>query len=231
MKTIGLIGGMSWQSTVHYYELLNQAVQARLGGHHSAKCLVASVDFGEVEPLQRAGRWEELGRMLNRAALTLERAGADVLVLCANTMHKMADAMMAGVHVPLLHIGDVTAEKVLAAGLRRVGLLGTRYTMEQDFYKRRLSEGHGLEVLVPGRPDRDEVNRVIFEELVLGRVEPASRARYQAVVGRLVEAGAEGIIAGCTEIGMLLSQADVSVPLFDTTRIHALAAVEWSLAS
>lgn len=231
MKTIGLVGGVSWQSTAHYYELLNRMVQARRGGHHSARCLVVSVDFGEVEPLQRAGRWDDLGRMLNGAARALERGGADIVLLCANTMHKVADAMMSGVHVPLLHIADVTAEAVRAAGLRRVGLLGTRYTMEQDFYSRRLAERHGLEVLVPEKDDRDEVDRVIFEELVLGRVEPASRARYQAIIGRLARAGAQGVIAGCTEIGMLVSQADVEVPLFDTTRIHAEAAVGWALAT
>lgn len=231
MKTIGLVGGMSWLSTVHYYELLNREVAARLGGHHSARCLLASVDFGEVEPLQRAGRWDELGRMLNDAARALERGGAGAIVLCANTMHKVADAMMAGVRIPLLHIADATADRVHAAGLGRVGLLGTRYTMEQDFLTRRLAERHGLEVLLPEKEDRDEVNRVIFEELVLGKVEPASRARYQAIIARLVKAGAQGIVAGCTEIGMLLSQPDVEVPLFDTTPIHALAAVDWALGA
>lgn len=228
MKTIGVVGGMSWQSTVHYYELVNQLVAARLGGHHSARCLVASVDFGEVEPLQRAGRWDELGRMLNGVARALERGGADVVVLATNTMHKVADAMMAGVSVPLLHIADVTAERMRKVGLRRVGLLGTRYTMEQDFYRGRLAE-YGLEVLVPEQEDRVEVNRVIYEELVLGKVEPRSRERYQAVVARLAKAGAQGVVAGCTEIGMLISQADVPLPLFDTTRIHAEAAVEWAL--
>lgn len=231
MKTIGLVGGMSWLSTVHYYELLNREVQARRGGHHSAKCLVASVDLGEVEPLQRAGRWEDLGRMLNGAARALERGGADGVILCANTMHKVADAMMAGVRIPLLHIADATADRVHAAGLRRVGLLGTRYTMEQDFLTRRLAARHGLEVRLPQQQDWDEVNRVIFEELVMGKVEPASRARYQAIIGRLVADGAQGIVAGCTEIGMLLSQRDVEVPLFDTTEIHALAAVDWALGS
>ena len=226
MKTIGLVGGMSWESSAHYYRLLNEAVKARLGGLHSARCILASVDFGEIEPLQRAGRWEELGRILNRAALGLERAGAELLVLCANTMHKVADQMMAGVGIPLVHIADVTADRVGAAGVRRVALLGTRYVMEQDFYRERLSERHGLEVMVPGAADRDEVNRVIFEELVLGRIEPRSKARYVAIMEALVGAGAEGVIAGCTEIGMLVTQADLSVPLFDTTEIHALAAVQ-----
>lgn len=230
MKTIGLVGGMSWESSAHYYRLLNEAVKARLGGLHSAKCILASVDFAEVEPLQRADRWEEAGALLNRAALGLERAGVELLLLCANTMHKVAEQMMRGVRVPLVHIADVTAERVRAAGVRRVALLGTRYVMEQDFYRRRLADQHGLEVLVPGPADRAEVNRVIFEELVLGRVLPASKARYLAVISDLVAAGAEGVIAGCTEIPMLLGPDDVSVPLFDTTRIHALAAVERAFA-
>lgn len=230
MKTIGLIGGMSWESSAHYYALVNRLVKERLGGFHSARVLLHSVDFGEVEPRQRADRWDELGALLNGAALALERGGADFIVVCANTMHKVADALMAGVRIPLLHIADVTAAQVKAAGVRTVGLLGTRYTMEQDFYRRRLAERHGLEVLVPDAADRAEVNRVIFEELVLGRVEAASRARYQEVVGRLARAGAQGVIAGCTEIGMLLSPADVPLPLFDTTEIHARAAIELALS-
>ncbi len=229
MKTIGLIGGMSWESSAHYYRLLNEAVRARLGGLHSARCLLASVDFAEIEPLQRAGRWDEAGALLNQAALGLERAGAELLVICANTMHKVADRTMRGVRIPLLHVADVTAERVLAAGLRRVALLGTRYTMEQEFYRRRLEERFGLEVLVPGQADRDEVNRIIFEELCLGRIEPRSKARYVAIMEGLVAAGAEGVIAGCTEITMLVQQPDVSVPLFDTTELHALAAVERAL--
>ena len=230
MKTIGLIGGMSWESTAHYYRLLNEAVKARLGGLHSAKCLLASVDFAEIEPLQRAGRWDEAGDILNRAALGLERAGADLLLICANTMHKVAEQTLRGVRIPLVHIADATAARVRAAGVRRVALLGTRYVMEQDFYRQRLADRYGLEVLVPGPADRAEVNRVIFEELCLGRTEPASKARYVAIMEALVRDGAEGIIAGCTEITMLVQQPDVSVPLFDTTEIHALAAVERALA-
>jgi aspartate racemase len=230
VKTLGLIGGISWQSSAHYYELLNQTVQARLGGHHSAKCLLFSVDFAEIEAHQRAGRWDELGRILNSAALALQRGGSAAILVCANTMHKVADAMMEGIEIPLLHIADVTAAAVRKAGLRRVGLLGTRYTMEQDFYTRRLTERHGLEVLTPEKGDRDEVNRVIFEELVHGRMEAASRKRYVEIIGRLAQAGAQGVIAGCTEIGMLISQSDVDLPLFDTTRIHALAAVDWALS-
>jgi aspartate racemase len=230
MKTIGLVGGMSWESSAHYYRLLNEAVRARLGGLHSARCILASVDFADIEPLQRSDRWDEAGAILNRAALGLERAGAELLLLCANTMHKVADRVMAGVRIPLVHIADVTAERVRAAGLRRVALLGTRYVMEEDFYRGRLAERHGLEVLVPGPADREEVNRVIFEELVLGRIEPRSKARYLAIMEALAGAGAEGVIAGCTEIGMLVAQPDVRVPLFDTTAIHALAAVDRALA-
>lgn len=229
MKTIGLVGGMSWESTAHYYRLINEAVKARLGGLHSAQLVLASVDFAEVEPLQRADRWEEAGEILNRAALGVERAGADLLVLCANTMHKVADRMMRGVGIPLLHIADVTGARVAGAGVRKVGLLGTRYTMEQDFYRARLEERFGLEVLVPGPAERAEVNRIIFEELCLGKVEPASKARYLAVIEALVGAGAGGVIAGCTEITMLVQQPDVTVPLFDTTELHALAAVERAL--
>lgn len=230
MKTIGLIGGMSWESSAHYYRLVNEAVKGRLGGLHSARCILSSVDFAEIEPLQRAGRWEEAGAILNRAALGLERAGADLLLICANTMHKVADQAMRGVGIPLVHIVDVTAEAVRAGGLRRVALLGTRYVMEEDFYRRRLVERHGLEVSVPAPPDREEVHRVIFEELVLGRVEPRSKARYLAIMNGLVAAGAQGVVAGCTEIGMLVGPRDLDVPLFDTTEIHALAAVERALA-
>jgi aspartate racemase len=229
MKTIGLVGGMSWESTAHYYRLVNEAVKARLGGLHSASCLIASLDFATIEPLQRAGRWDDAGAILNEAALGLERAGADLLLLCANTMHKVAAQMMTGVQIPLLHVADATAERVRAAGVRRVALLGTRYTMEEDFYLRRLSERHGLEVLVPGPGDRLEVNRVIFEELVLGRLEPRSKKRFISIMEELARGGAQGIIAGCTEISMLVGERDVSVPFFDTTAIHAHAAVDLAL--
>jgi aspartate racemase len=229
MKTIGLIGGMSWESSDHYYRLINELVKARLGGLHSARCVLASLDFAEIEPLQRAGSWDEAGAILHRAALALERAGADVLLICANTMHKVADHVTRGLGIPLLHIADVTAARVRAAGLRRVALLGTRYVMEQDFYRERLA-GHGLEVRVPGPDDRQEVNRVIFEELVVGKVLPASKARYLAVMQEMAAGGAEAVIAGCTEIGMLVQQRDLAVPLFDTTELHAQAAVDWALA-
>ena len=230
MKTIGLVGGMSWESSTHYYRLINEAVKARLGGLHSAKCVLASVDFAEIEPLQRAARWADAGAILNAAALGLERAGADLLLICANTMHKVADDVVRGVRIPLVHVADVTADRVQAAGVRRAALLGTRYVMEQDFYRERLSRRHGLEVVVPSPADQGEVNRVIFEELVLGRVEARSRERYVAIAEGLVKGGAEAVIAGCTEITMLVQQRHLPVPLFDTTEIHALAAVERALA-
>ncbi|HEY6003174.1 MAG TPA: aspartate/glutamate racemase family protein [Anaeromyxobacter sp.] len=230
MKTIGLIGGMSWESSLLYYRLINEMVHQRLGGLHSARCILSSVEFAEIEALQREGRWDEAGAILNRAALGLERAGAEVLLICANTMHKVADEVMRGVRIPLLHIVDVTAERVRAAGLERVALLGTRYVMDEEFYRRRLEERHGLEVLVPGPEDRREVNRIIFEELVLGRAEPASKARFLAIVEALAGQGAQGVIAGCTDFSILVSQADLATPLFDTTELHARAAVEWALA-
>jgi aspartate racemase len=229
MKTIGLVGGMSWESSLHYYRLLNEGVKARLGGLHSARCILSSIDFAELEPLQRAGRWDEAGAMLNRVLRGLARAGAELVLICANTMHKVADQAMEGISLPLVHLVDVAGEGVRAAGLSRVALLGTRYTMEDDFYRGRLAARHGLDVRVPGPEDRAEVHRIIFEELVLGRVLPASRERYAAVVERLVAEGAQGVIAGCTEIPMLLGPADVRVPYFDTTALHAERAVELSL--
>jgi len=221
---------MSWESSLHYYRLVNEGVKARLGGLHSARCILSSIDFGELEPLQREGRWEEAGAMLNRAALGLERAGAALVLICANTMHKVAEETMAGVRIPLVHLVDVAGAKVRAAGISRVALLGTRYTMEDDFYRGRLAARHGLDVRVPGPADRAEVHRVIYEELVLGRVVPASRARYAAIVERLVAEGAQGVIAGCTEIPMLLGPGDVPVPYFDTTALHAEAALDLALA-
>jgi aspartate racemase len=231
MKTIGLLGGMSWESSLHYYRLLNELVKARLGGLHSARCILSSVEFAQIEQFQREGRWDEAGAVLNGAALGLERAGADVLLICANTMHKVADQVMRGVGIPLLHIVDVTAERVRASGIRKVLLLGTRYVMEEDFYRERLARRHGLEVLVPDAADRQEVNRVIFEELVLGRLEPASRKRYLDIIGATARQGAEAVIAGCTEIGLLVKPDDLGMPLFDTAELHARAAVDWALAT
>jgi aspartate racemase len=224
MRTIGLLGGMSWESSALYYRLLNEAVRARLGGLHGARCVLLSVDFAEIERLQATGEWDRAGELLAADAKALEAAGADLVVLCTNTMHKVADALTAVLDVPLLHIGDVTAEAVRAAGLLRVGLLGTAFTMEQPFLVDRLA-GHGLDVLVPEPDDRAEVHRVIYDELCLGVVREESRAVYRDVVHRLVARGAEGVILGCTEIELLLSDGDVEVPLFPTTRLHVDAAV------
>jgi aspartate racemase len=229
MKTIGMIGGMSWESSIEYYRILNEAVKERLGGLHSARSLMFSVDFAEIEALQRAGRWQAATRIMIEAARSVEAGGADFLIICTNTMHKMAEAVQQSIGIPLLHIADATAGAIQARGLRRLGLLGTRFTMEQAFYCGRLVEKHALEVLVPGPADREIVHRVIYDELVLGRIEPASKVEYLRIIDRLAQAGAEGIILGCTEIGLLVSQADSTLPLFDTTRIHALAAVQYAL--
>ena len=229
IKTIGMIGGMSWESSLEYYRIINEAIKERLGDLHSAKSLMYSVDFAEIELLQREGRWKEATRNMIEAARAVEAGGADFLIICTNTMHKMANEVQQSIAIPLLHIADATAEVVKAGGLQRVGLLGTRFTMEQDFYRGRLVEKYGLDVLVPQEADREIVHRVIYDELVLGRIEPASKAEYLRIIANLAQAGAEGIILGCTEIGLLVSQQDCSLPLFDTTRIHALAAVEYAL--
>jgi aspartate racemase len=229
MRTIGLIGGMSWESSAEYYRLINEAVKVRLGGLHSARSVLLTVDFAEIEAMQAAGRWDEAGAVLAESARNLERAGADCLVLCTNTMHRVADAITAAVAIPFIHIADATASAIEAQGLRRVGLLGTRFTMEEAFYRGRLADQHGLEVLVPEADDRVIVNRVIYEELCLGAIREESRAQYRAIMNRLVERGAEGIILGCTEITLLVTQADNAVPLFDTARLHALAAVDFAL--
>ncbi|MBI5104637.1 MAG: aspartate/glutamate racemase family protein [Solirubrobacterales bacterium] len=230
MRTIGMLGGMSWESSIEYYRLVNEEVRDRLGGLHSAPCVLHSVDFAPIEELQRAGDWDAAGARLAEHARQLERGGADLLVLCTNTMHKVADAVAGAVGIPFVHIADATALRLREAGVQRVGLLATRYTMEQDFYRGRLQERHGLEVLVPGEDDRGEVHRVIYEELCLGRVEPPSHARYVAVMEDLVARGAEAIVLGCTEIGLLVGDGDASVPLFDTTRLHVAAAVDAALA-
>ncbi|MEW5871032.1 MAG: aspartate/glutamate racemase family protein [Chloroflexota bacterium] len=229
MKMIGLIGGMSWESSLEYYRLVNQAVKARLGGLHSARCLMYSVDFAEIEVLQHEGRWAEAGQALVSAAQGLERGGADFLVLCTNTMHKLAGEIQAGTRLPLLHIADAAARRIQQAGLRRIGLLGTRFTMQEDFYRGRLAQQFGLEVLIPDAGDRQEVHRVIYDELVLGEIRPASRDAYLRIIERLVAGGAQGVILGCTEIGLLVRDGDCAVPLFDTTRIHAEEAVDYAL--
>lgn len=229
MKTIGLIGGMSWQSSMEYYRIINEAVCDRLGGHHSAKILIYSLDFAEIEPLQYQGRWEEATRLMIAAARKVENGGADFLIICTNTMHKMAEEIQKHINIPLLHIVDATAEKIKAQQLRRIGLLGTKFTMEEDFYKGRLINKHGLDVIVPNEQEREIVHRVIYDELCLGEIKPSSRAQYIRIMDNLVGNGAEGIILGCTEIGLLVGGEEGQVPLFDTTRIHAIAAVEYAL--
>jgi aspartate racemase len=228
MKTIGLIGGMSWESTVPYYRLINEAIKARLGGLHSAKIVLYSVDFHEIEQWQREGDWDAAGQSLAHVASTLQSAGADLLVLCTNTMHKVAPAIEAVVSIPLLHVVDATAADIRAAGFHKVGLLGTRFTMEQAFYTDRLKQC-GLQVLTPDQASRDIVHRVIYEELCLGVIRDESRDLYRRVMADLVEQGAEAIILGCTEISMLVGASDATVPLFDTTSIHARKAVEMAL--
>lgn len=230
MKTIGLIGGMSWESTIPYYRQINQRIKQQLGGLHSGKIILYSVDFAEIEELQRSGDWDKAGALLADAAVKLQSAGAECLVLCTNTMHKVAAAIEAAVAVPLLHIADATAEAIHAAGLRKVALLGTRFTMEQDFYKKRLTEHYGLEVLVPDEAGRTLVHQVIYQELCLGVVNQTSRLQYQQIMADLVTQGAEAIILGCTEIGLLVSAEDSSVPLFDTTALHAQKAADYSLS-
>ena len=227
-RLIGMLGGMSWESTAQYYRLANELVRDRLGGLHSARILLASLDFAEIERLQVAGDWERAGQLLAEEAARLERAGAELLLLCTNTMHKVADQVQAAIGIPLLHLADTTAAAVQAAGMRTVGLLATAFTMEQDFYRDRL-RGNGVRVLVPAAPDRAEVHRVIYEELCLGVLREESRQVYRQVIDRLVADGAEGVILGCTEIELLISAADSPVPVFPTTRLHVEAAVDASL--
>ena len=227
-RVIGMLGGMSWESSAEYYRLANELVRDRMGGLHSARIVLSSVDFADVEALQVAGRWDEAGALLAEAATAVEAAGAELLLLCTNTMHKVADEVQAAVRIPLLHLIDVTAIAVHAAGLSTVGLLGTAFTMEQDFYRDRLAR-HGLQVLVPPADDRAEVHRVIYEELCVGEVRDESRSAYRDVIARLVDAGAEGILLACTEIELLIGQADSPVPVFPTTRLHVQAAVDAAL--
>lgn len=229
MKTIGLLGGMSWESSLEYYRLINTITKEQLGGLHSAPCVLYSVDFAQIEQLQQAGQWAEAAAVLTAAAQKLEKAGADFWLLCTNTMHKVADEIQSQMNIPFLHIADATAAQIQAAGLKKIGLLGTRYTMEQNFYKGRLIEQFGLEVLVPEPDGRDIVHHIIYEELCLGVIQESSRQQYQAIIQQLVAAGAEGIILGCTEIELLIQQPHSPVPLFPTTSIHAQAAVAYAL--
>lgn len=229
MKTIGLIGGMSWESSAQYYALINRAVRDRLGPPHSAKTIMHSVDFGEVERLQHLGEWDLLGDMLAESARNIEAGGADCIVLCTNTMHKLSARIEAASKLPFLHIADATGAAIAARGHKKVALLGTVFTMEQDFYCGRLNRNFGLNVIVPDDEDRAVVHRIIYDELVNGRIEAQSRAAYRDVITRLVQRGAQGVILGCTEIGLLVDQSDSAVPLFDTTELHAHAAVEFAL--
>jgi aspartate racemase len=229
MKTIGLIGGMSWESSAQYYRIINQQVRDQLGGVHSARSLMFSVDFGEIERLQHDGNWTVLTAEMIEAAQRLERGGADFFLLCTNTMHRMADEVAASVAIPLLHIADPTAKKIKASGYSRVGLLGTAFTMEQDFYKGRLEGKFGLQVIVPDDKDRQVVHEVIYKELVAGQVLSTSRSAYRDIIARLAERGAQAIILGCTEIMLLVQPEDSAVPLFDTTTLHAQAAVQQAL--
>ena len=229
MRTIGLIGGMSWESTAQYYRLINEMVKTRLGGFHSAKLILYSVDFYEIERLQHAGDWTGTGAILAQAARSLQAGGADFLVLCTNTMHKLADAIECAVEIPLLHIVDALADEIKHSGMTKVGLLGTRFTMEQAFYKDRLHEQHGIDVVIPHDADREIVHRVIFEELCMGNIFDKSRTEYRHIIHQLVKSGAQGVILGCTEISMLIGAEDSPVPVFDTTLIHARKAVDWAL--
>jgi aspartate racemase len=231
LKTIGLLGGMSWESTATYYRLLNEGVRARLGGLHSAKILLHSVDFHEIDAHMRAGAWDAAGAQLADAARALQAAGAGCMLIGTNTLHRVAPAVAAAISVPLLHVADATAAPIRAAGLSTVGLLGTRFVMEQDFYRARLSGQHGLGVLVPDAADREVIHRIIFEELVLGRRIAASREALRRIMAELVARGARGIILGCTEFSLLLDATDASVPLYDTTSLHATQALDWALGS
>ncbi len=229
MKTIGLIGGLSWESSIEYYRIINQETQKRLGGVHSARCLLYSFDFGEIEALQAAGDWDGASERMVDAARRLQSAGADCIVICSNTMHLMADAVEAAAALPLIHIADATAAPIMAKGLQRVGLLGTSFTMERDFYRGRMSERFGLDVQIPNAAGRAIVHDIIYEELVRGIIRDESRRRYQALIEGLADAGAEAVILGCTEIGLLIKPEHSALPTFDTTVLHALAAVDWAL--
>lgn len=229
MKTIGLLGGMSWESTVGYYRAINEGVKNSLGGLHSAKIALYSVDFDSIEKLQHEGDWEETARILSEAAQSVESAGADFLLICTNTMHKVAPQIEKSINIPLLHIADATAEVIVQEGIKTVGLLGTAFTMEQDFYKGRLSENYGLNVLVPESEDRKVVHRIIYQELCLGKIESNSKAEYLRIIDFLSNQGAEAVILGCTEIGMLVNQEDTEIRLLNTTEIHAEKAVERAL--
>lgn len=229
MKTIGLLGGMSWESTVSYYQAINQGIKAKLGGLHSAKIVLHSVDFQPIETLQHHGKWSEMGSILADAAQGVERAGADCLLICTNTMHKVADQVAQTVDIPLIHIADATAQALLINNISKVGLLGTRFTMEQDFYKQRLIDKFGIDVVTPNADERNDIHHIIYNELCLGQINKDSKQQYLDIVDGLSKKGAQAVILGCTEIALLINQQDTHVPLFDTTQIHAQAAVDFAL--
>jgi aspartate racemase len=231
MKTIGMIGGMSWESSIEYYRIINEAVRTELGGLHSAKSIMYSVEFAEIEALQHQDRWDDAARILISAARSIEAGGADFVIICTNTMHKLYKNVQDSIKIPMLHIADATADAIQAEGISKIALLGTRFTMEEDFYKGRLVENYGLEVIIAAPEDMDIVHHIIYDELCAGIIKPDSKQSYANIIARLVETGAEGIILGCTEIGLLVKQADSPVPLFDTTEIHAKAAVKYALAN
>jgi len=231
MKTIGLIGGMSWESSIEYYRIINETVKAKLGGLHSSKSIMYSVDFADIEALQHQGKWHDAAQILAEAAKKLEKGGADFVVICTNTMHKVADDIQAHIHIPILHIADATARRIKDSGIRRIGLLGTRFTMEDAFYKDRLIQKYGLDVIIPDVQGREIVHHVIYDELVIGKIREESRKQYADIIEGLVKDGAEGVILGCTEIGLLVHEKDCRVPRFDTARIHAEAAVEYALTA
>lgn len=228
MKTIGLIGGMSWKSSIEYYQIINETVRSKLGGLHSAKCIMYSVNFAEIEPLQHQAKWNEATQLMIAAAKSVERGGADFVIFCTNTMHKVADEVQKQIQIPILHIADATAEIIKAQGMKKVGLLGTKFTMEGDFYKGRLIQKHNLKVMIPTAVEREMVHRVIYDELCVGEIKQSSKMKYIDIIERLAKDEAEGIILGCTEIGLLVKKEDSRVPLFDTTKIHAEAAVEYA---
>lgn len=229
MKTIGLIGGMSWESSSEYYRIINETVRERLGGLHSAECIMYSADFEQIENLQHQGKWEELTKLMLNFAQKLEGAGADFIVICTNTMHKMAEEVENNTNIPLLHIADATAGRIIDKGLGKLGLLGTNFTMEEDFFKKRLEEKYNIEVIIPSQNDREIIDSVIYHELCLGIIKQSSKEKYKEVINRLISDGADGVILGCTEIPLLVSQGDVEMPVFDTTTIHAKSAVEFAL--
>ncbi|MED4219627.1 aspartate/glutamate racemase family protein [Priestia megaterium] len=229
MKTIGLLGGMSWESSSEYYRIINQTVNRKLGGHHSAKSVMYSVDFEEIKKLQHNNRWDEATKLMVEGAQYIEKGGADFLVICTNTMHKMASEIQQHISIPILHIADATARKIKDQGISRIGLLGTKFTMEEDFYKGRLIANFNLDVNIPSKKEREIVHDIIYKELCLGKIEEDSKSAYQKIINGLINDGIEGVILGCTEISLLINQNDISIPIFDTTEIHAQAAVDWAL--